>query len=185
MKNLLSALSAYVCMGALPARPRGVPEPEHEFPLDGTARDAVLVIDASPSMLTADWPPSRLEAAQVAASAFVKRLFANEAESRVALVAYAGNATVVFGLLPSLFFYQITAAIAGITPRQATNITAGLEAAAEILKSSEREQQVVLLSDGFHNHGPKPRSIAASLRRRATLECVGIGAGRRTWTRRC
>ena len=37
-------------------------------------RDAVLVIDASGSMVDRDWPPSRLEAAKTAARSFCERL---------------------------------------------------------------------------------------------------------------
>ena len=60
-----------------------------------------------------------------------------------------------------------------------TNITEGLKAAGHLLGRSARACQVVLLSDGYHNTGPKPGPVAERLRQRAVLECVGIGGAPR------
>src|SRR5262245_54038782 len=78
--------------------PTTVSSPEHCKSEDTGPRDAVLLIDASPSMTEQDWPPDRLTAAKRAAITFVNRLAAEEPRARVAVVAYAGTARIQCGL---------------------------------------------------------------------------------------
>ena len=144
-------------------------------PRPSDAPIAVLVIDASPSMEYTDWKPSRLQAAEDAAKAYVKRLKNGAPNTRVAVVAYHQHARTVCKLTPVERDDYLTKRIDGISTNSATNITAGLEGAHSILKKVNGKRQVVLLTDGEHNYGPKPHDVATELRKIAVLEIVGIG----------
>ena len=138
-------------------------------------RDCVLVLDASPSMLATDWPPSRLRAAQEAAETYCRRLAHDEPEARIALVAYGGHATVLCPLTPVARLEELLAHIGQIRVVDSTNITDGAQKAANTLARARGIGQVVLLTDGHHNKGPRPQRIASTLKQHAVIECVGIG----------
>jgi Mg-chelatase subunit ChlD len=138
-------------------------------------RNAVLVVDASGSMHETDWLPSRLEAAKRAAKAYAEKLQRQEPQARVGVAAYGDHASVVCPLTPVAKLSVIARAIDNITTSGLTNITAGLEAARELVRKAEGPRQIVLLSDGGHNQGPGPDSVAARLRAQALIDCVGIG----------
>lgn len=142
-------------------------------PMGGPA--AVLVIDASQSMNSEDWPPSRLHAARAAAKAYIERLCQESPDARVALVQYSCGAKTVCGLTPVSSSAALYRKIDQITAESMTNITAGLRQASRILDAGRGTCQVVLLTDGVHNDGPSPTSVASKLRRKAILEIVGIG----------
>lgn len=145
-------------------------------PSTGTGdRDAVLVIDASGSMLDTDWKPCRLDAAKQAASQYTLRLASDEPDASVAVVRYGESADVMCGLTPVSNRASIEKAVQAISICGSTNLTAGLKEALRILRNSHRSCQVVALTDGHHNAGRGPKSVADSLRKIATLECVGIG----------
>ena len=150
--------------------PPRAPVEEHAAP-----RDCVQLIDASPSMDSTDWPPTRLEAAKEGALAFVKRLESEEPDARVAIVSYSFEARVHAGLTPAKKAAKLSQAISQIESINCTNIHAGLEAALQVLKYSARPCQVVLLTDGHHNTGPDPIKVAALARKKAVVECIGIG----------
>ena len=152
------------------------PAPAEPAPaLPGGSRNAVLVLDASPSMEAEDWKPSRLEAAKASARAYVNRLRAEEPDARVAVVAYSSSARTMCGLTPVSKVGRLLRAIDDITVGDGTNITAGLTTAGKHLQGIGRAAQVVLLTDGAHNTGPEPTPVAARLRTIAILETVGIG----------
>lgn len=140
-----------------------------------SSRDAVLVIDASPSMLDTDYPPSRLEAAKEAAKEYVDRLSREQPDAHVAIVAYNAGAETKCGLTCVRDSEALARAIRSIDTDSSTNITAGLQQALKVLKSRRGACQVVLLTDGEHNHGPKPYTVASSLRQFAIVETIGIG----------
>lgn len=142
---------------------------------DNPAPTAVLVIDASPSMNDTDWPPSRLDAAKEAARAYVLRLNDESPTAQVAVVAFHKHAKTICPLTPVHRHGIVAKALEAIDTSSATNITAGLQNAQTLLKRCQGPSQVVLLTDGAHNHGPRPNAIAAKLRQIATLEIVGIG----------
>ncbi len=144
-------------------------------PSRSSAPIAVLVIDASPSMDCTDWKPSRLRAAKDAARAYIARLKRDAPGARVAVVAYSQRARTVCPLTPVERSDYLSKRIGGITTRSATNIAAGLDAARSIVAGAGTNHQVVLLTDGEHNFGPKPHDVARTLRRIAVLETVGIG----------
>ena len=146
---------------------------------ESAERNAVLVIDASPSMLDSDWNPSRLAAAQQAAEAFVKRLARDDPGASVAVVSYHKGAQVNCQLTPVTKPTTVIRAVRAISTSGFTNITAGLKAAHGMLKKRAGNNQVVLLTDGHHNLGPAPGAVAARLRKLAILETVGIGGSPR------
>ena len=146
-----------------------------DLPGPGQPRNGVLVIDASGSMYATDWPPTRLGAAQQAAKTFVKRLLSEEADARVAVVAYGSDAVLLCDLTPVKSHSKLDQSIDSICDMGCTNITAGLEIAYDLLEHSQRNGQVVLLTDGCHNTGPDPKPISDKLRECAIVECIGIG----------
>ena len=137
-------------------------------------RHAVLTIDASGSMESGDWPPTRLGAAKEAARVFCHELAAAEPEARVAVVAYGSSAEVACGLTPVKRRRALSRAIGRIGGLGSTNIRDGLQRAHDILKGSSAPCQVVLLTDG-HNTHRSPRPIAAKLKKFAVIETVSIG----------
>ena len=138
-------------------------------------RNCVLDIDASGSMLDQDWQPTRLEGAQQAAKAFIKRLRFEEPEAKVAIVAYSDDADLICDLSPVTNYRELERNIDSIYTMGATNITAGLEMTYDLIKNIRSLAQVVVLSDGYHNTGAEPKSISDKLRKSAIIECVGIG----------
>lgn len=144
--------------------------------VSASTRDAVLVLDMSLSMVSKDWNPSRLAAAQQASLAFVDRLSREEPTAQVAVVAYNDVAATVCSLTPVTERTKIAKTIKGIEVSGSTNITAGLKEALRLLQKRESTTaQVVLLTDGEHTTGREPSGIAAKVREIAILECVGIG----------
>jgi len=145
------------------------------LPGPGQPRNGVLIIDASGTMYATDWQPSRLGATQQAAKTFVKRLLSEEADARAAVVAYGSDAVLLCDLTPVKSQSKLEKSIDSICDMGCTNITAGLEIAWDLLKHSQRNGQVVLLTDGWHNTGSDPKLISDKLREKAIIECIGIG----------
>lgn len=141
--------------------------------LDG-ARNSFLIIDASGSMLDDDWPPTRLAAAQEAASAFCSRLANEDPNAHVAVIGYGDDAKVFCLPTPARQLHQLKDAIACIECLGGTNIRAGLEEVFHLIRKCNSPCDVVLLSDG-HNTGRSPKSIADDVKQKAVMSCVGIG----------
>ena len=156
----------------LPAAYRGIPETSQHA---DKSRDSVLLIDASISMNQTDWKPSRSVAAQNAAITFTKRRASEDPDSRIAIVAYGDEAASLSGLTVARRCRKLARSINSVTVMGNTNITASLEMAFNLLQSSRCLGQVVLLTDGCHNTGPEPHDISEKLKKRAIIECVGIG----------
>lgn len=153
----------------------------------------MIAIDASPSMQDDDWPPSRLEAAKKAAAALIERKLRIAPTDQVGIVSYAARATthcapVVVGTGKAALFHAIN----GIRTRMWTNIAAGLKESGRSLGTETpglvsrwflsapsqpvRGGRIILLSDGFHNHGEQPESVARNLKGAGVcIDCVGIG----------
>ncbi|MHC4678994.1 MAG: VWA domain-containing protein [Planctomycetota bacterium] len=132
-------------------------------------------MDASGSMSNTDWKPSRQVAAHKPAVSFLKRLLSKQPDSIVAVVVYGDEATVLVGPTPVKRHDKIAKAINSISSMGCTNITAALEIACNIFKTTSCVNQAVLSTDGCHNTGPDPRPISGRLRKHAIVECVGIG----------
>lgn len=157
----------------------------------------VLVIDASSSMESDDYPPSRLEAAKRGASAYLAHRVALSAHDRIAVVSFRGDAR-VDGPLEEIkgSARRIQNAIDSIAAGGNTSIGAGLRAAEGLLLGapsgwmtrllgdpvrvalpSGHVKRLILLSDGGQNAGCKPWPVAERLKGAGVLiDCVGIGA---------
>lgn len=139
-------------------------------------RNAVIVMDVSPSMLSDDWDPTRLAGGQQAAKRFVSRLAADEPAARVAIVTYSRSAEIVCDLTSVQDSATIFKLIDAIQTGSATNLTAGLIEADRLLRrAGPSVRQVIAVTDGAHNHGRYPYTAAKQLRESAVLEIVGIG----------
>jgi len=142
-------------------------------PTDQTA--IILTIDVSGSMCSSDIPPSRLEAAEAAAAAFIKN---QTASARIGIVAFSSYAEVVqaptndraalLAALQTLATGRRTAigdgilasidAIAEIDPAVAKSVsdTSGGTAPVPVPKGDYAPDIVVLLTDGANNTGTDP-----------------------------
>lgn len=159
-----------------PVAPSGGDNAPLPCELAASTRDSVLLIDASGSMALGDWQPSRLEAAQEAAEGYVDELAGARPDARIAVIAFGSNADIKCDLTAVDRAADIKAAIRAIDLCGDTNLSAGLTAALEVQKRSRAaERQVVVLTDGESNRGDLVSWVAARLRARAVLECVGIG----------
>lgn len=143
-------------------------------------RNSVIVLDFSGTMFSTDWHPSRVEAAISAALEFCKRLAEHEPEAKVGIVSYGTTAVLRCPLTPVTEFRMIKVAVSNFTDMGGTNITAGLEIAQQLLSTSKRTRQVILLTDGHHNTGKHPFNMAEKIRKIAVLECIGIAGTPKT-----
>lgn len=136
---------------------------------------AILALDASPSMMDSDWPPTRLKAAQEAGCAYVHEVARDDPDAQIAIVSYSMSAKVRLGLTPACEIARLEKAIKKISVSSATNISSGLAAAIKLLKDCDGANQIVLLTDGDHNWGSSPLDLIEELHKAASVECVGIG----------
>lgn len=136
---------------------------------------AILIIDASGSMLYDDWKPSRLKAAKKAAKAFIKRRLSIDPNALVAVVAYGDGALLVRDMTPVKQYDKLAQSIKHIQNMGGTNITAGLHIALGLTKSRSIKSQIVVQTDGQHNEGPSPKQVSDILKKSAIIDCVGIG----------
>lgn len=138
------------------------------------SRDCVIVLDFSGTMFSNDWKPSRLAGALKAALEYCKRLAERQPQARVAIVAYGDNARLLCSMTAVTDIARIKSCLNQSNGLGCTNMTSGLEMAYQLLEGNDRECQVILLTDGFHNVGPSPIQIAGKLKETAIIECVGI-----------
>jgi len=155
----------------------------------------ILTIDVSGSMCSSDIPPSRLEAAEAAAAAFIK---SQSSSTRIGIVAFSGFAEVVaaptndqtalLNALHSLATGRRTAvgdgilasidAISEIDPSVAksqTDSSTGT-APAPVVKGAYAPDIVVLLTDGASNAGTPPLDAAQQAADRGVrVYTIGFG----------
>ena len=155
----------------------------------------ILTIDVSGSMCSSDIPPSRLEAAEAAAAAFIK---SQSSSTRIGIVAFSGFAEVVaaptndqttlLNALHSLATGRRTAigegilasidAISEIDPSVAKSVTDSSTgtAPAPVVKGAYAPDIVVLLTDGASNTGTPPLDAAQQAADRGVrVYTIGFG----------
>jgi len=155
----------------------------------------ILTIDVSGSMCSSDIPPSRLEAAEAAAAAFIK---SQSSSTRIGIVAFSGFAEVVaaptndqtalLNALHSLATGRRTAvgdgilasidAISEIDPSVAKSVTDSSTgtAPAPVVKGAYAPDIVVLLTDGASNAGTSPLDAAQQAADRGVrVYTIGFG----------
>jgi Ca-activated chloride channel family protein len=177
---LLLALAAMLAAIARPAAVMTLPS-SHET--------VILAIDVSGSMRAADVQPTRLEAAQAAARAFVAE---QPASARIGVVAFGGSAALVQP--PSANRHDVLAAIQQLQLQHATAIGAGLLVSLKAIfpqldfdvrrkpdakpvpPGSHAAAAIILLSDGQSTAGPDPVEAARlAAERGVRVFTVGVG----------
>jgi Ca-activated chloride channel family protein len=167
----LRLLALALCLVAL-AGPRGGHATQR---IKTTARDLLLVLDVSGSMLAEDLAPNRLEAAKAVARQFVS----NRQDDRLGLVLFAGESLTQ---CPLTLDHQalrllIDAARQGMV-EDGTAIGRALATGVARLRSSpSRDRVLVLLTDGVENRGDIPPLEAAKLARAAGIRIYTVGIG--------
>lgn len=158
----------------------------------------ILAFDVSASMSADDLKPSRLEAAKVAARAFVER---QPPSVRIGVVTFSDGGLSV--QVPTNEQAEVLSAINRLTPARGTSLGGGIEAALNVLAADSRAGSrfytnrtpvptiaptpvprgtyapaaIVLLTDGENTAPPLPLAAAkAAADRGVRIHTVGIGS---------
>jgi len=139
----------------------------------GSARQVVVAVDVSLSMLTPDVKPDRLERAKASLSLLLDQLKGD----RVGVVAFAGDAQVVCPLTSDVdAAKELLAALeVGAVPTPGTAIGGAIRAAVSMIGRYSGDKTLVLLTDGEDHRsdplGAAQEAAAAGVR----VFAVGIG----------
>jgi len=135
--------------------------------------DFVLVIDASGSMLADDYEPDRLEAAKLAANAFIDSLPGN---SRAGLVSFAGISFVKSIVTDDVTTLKRSVDSINVESVGGTAIGDAIVTASNLLAQSENPKNIILLTDGQSNVGISvEEAIAYANSEGIRIDTVGIG----------
>jgi len=142
-------------------------------PVFDQAREILIAIDLSRSMLTPDVRPSRLERAKLLTQSLLEKL----AGERVGLVSFAGTA---FLQSPLSSDYEILreflpAMGPGFLPEGGTNYRALIETSVAAFGTSAADRYLIILSDGEATDDDW-RSQAAELKKKG-IRVIGLGIG--------
>ena len=129
-------------------------------------RDVVLVVDRSESM-----GGTQLENLKDAIDVFIDTLARTPVDEQVGLASYGEHATEDAPLTPASG--EIASAMARLNTRGSlntggrTSISRGMEAGASIMSRGRNsdyvERTLIVMTDGIHNEGVEPRTVATSL----------------------
>ncbi len=165
-------LAALGLIAVAAARPGWDPQPivAHQ-----AGRDVVFAVDVSLSMLAEDVVPNRLEKSKLAIEDAIPSLEGD----RVALVAFAGSATVVCPLTRDYAFFRW--AVEGLSP--ASTVTEGTLIGDAIRKldtdvfdpQEKRYKDVVLLSDGEDQDSFPTQAAEEAGSQGVRIIAIGIG----------
>src|SRR5580704_13020914 len=136
--------------------------------------DLYILIDVSRSMLAQDVPPSRLGRAKADVAALVNRL---EGE-RVGLIAFAGQAVVKCPLTVDYdaFRRALDELDTASAPRGGTAIGDAIRKALEVFHAkAERDQAILLITDGDDQQSYPLEAAAIAAERHVTVFTVGLG----------
>lgn len=137
-------------------------------------RDVVLVVDRSGSMAG----PKIADLVE-AINVFVQTLSGTPVSEQVGLASYSTTATVDVLLTDNLD--AISSQVAAMRAGGATSISAGMEAGRQIMEASRSadfvERTMIVMTDGLHNTGREPRSVARQLANNdVTIHTITFGA---------
>lgn len=123
-------------------------------------RDVVLVIDRSGSM-----GGQKFTDLGAAIAVFADTLIATPVDEEVGLASYNDRATEDQQLTDNLG--DVAAALLRLPVGGATSISRGMQAGARIISRSRSrefvERTMIVMTDGRHNRGPEPRTVASQL----------------------
>ncbi len=168
--GLVMAAAAAIVLAL--ARPAWNPKPKT---VQRQGRDVVFLLDVSRSMMAEDLAPNRLERAKLAISDCVEKLQGD----RVALVAFAGNATVQCPLTLDYGFFRMM--LDEVTPdsvtRGGTLIGDALRKALDDVFDDQEKQfkDIILITDG-EDHDSFPVDAAQKVGERG-IRILAIGLG--------
>ncbi|PIE22529.1 MAG: hypothetical protein CSA62_11755 [Planctomycetota bacterium] len=137
--------------------------------------DLVLALDVSRSMLAEDQKPTRLAAAKAQIEALMRRA----AGDRVALVLFAGEATLRVPLTRDLQSLSLLAGLADPYSVElgGSDLGAALDSALGALpEKSGSHQSIVLLTDGEDLSGRAASMAKRCAERGVTVHCLGFGS---------
>jgi Ca-activated chloride channel family protein len=173
----------------------GVARPSMILSVPANQTTIILAIDVSGSMCSTDIAPSRLEAAEAAAEAFVR---SQGSRTQIGIVAFSGFGAVVqaptnddetlIGALQSLTTGRRTAigsgilssidAIAQADPNVARSVVDGRPGVepTPVLPGVYAPDIIVVLTDGVNNAGPEPLAAAQQAKDRGVrVYTIGFG----------
>lgn len=123
-------------------------------------RDIVLVVDRSGSM-----SGRKFRDLNAAINIFVQTLDETPVDEQVGLASYSDRATEDVQLTADLA--QISAGFSALRVGGFTSISRGMQAGSNIMLNSRGaefvERTLIVMTDGRHNRGPEPRTVATTL----------------------
>lgn len=140
------------------------------------ARNLIVAIDTSRSMLASDLRPNRLERAKLAATDIIRSL----PEDRVGLIAFAGRPFLQAPLTVDheAILEAIDQMDTEIIPRGGTNIASAAELALETFEEAKLEQSaLVLFSDGEALEGTEQVERIRERARKSGMSIIAVGVG--------
>ncbi|MBU0676293.1 MAG: VWA domain-containing protein [Proteobacteria bacterium] len=146
-----------------------------ETPVTRKGRDVVYMLDVSRSMLAEDLAPNRLERAKIAIMDSVEKLSGD----RVALVAFAGRASVVCPLTTDYGFFQM--ALEDLSPQSVTRggtmIGDALRTVmTEVFDAQQKEyRDIILITDGDDQESFPVEAAGKAGEQGIRLIIVGLG----------
>ncbi|MDQ3522309.1 MAG: VWA domain-containing protein [Gemmatimonadota bacterium] len=142
----LRAGCVVLAAGALGMAAAGPGWGREEARAPAAARDVVLVLDASNSMLAADVQPNRLELQRAAARALIQAFAAD----RIGLVVFAGRGYILSPLTTDhrALWLNIDALGPSIVAQGGSSLEAALRQALSLLVAARGGRTIVLISDG-------------------------------------
>lgn len=136
--------------------------------------DYAIAVDASASMSQKDFSPSRLEAAKLAANAFVESLPFN---SYAAVISFSGASFVEQPLTNKKSDIQTSINSINLSNIGGTDFGDAIITSINLLTPSKKARAVVLLTDGWSNIGvSKESAVSYALQNHATIYTIGIGS---------
>lgn len=163
---------AFVSIVIALTEPKWNPKP---LQIKRAGRDIVILLDTSRSMLAEDIKPSRLERAKIAIADLLERL----AGDRIAIVTFAGNATVKCPLTQDYAFVRMV--LVGISTesnsRGGTMIGDSIRKATEDVfdRQSRQYKDIILITDG-EDHDSFPVQ-AAEKAAESGVRIIAVGLG--------
>lgn len=144
---------------------------------EANENDFVIAIDASASMTTNDFEPSRLEAAKESAINFVDSL---TTKTEIGVVSFAGIAFIE--QLPTANLLKVKQEISEIDIMIAggTDLSAAIITSTNILLNSRKGKTIILITDGSNTAGPFvddiiQRGIDYAKKHHVVVHTIGIG----------
>ncbi|MCC9657469.1 vWA domain-containing protein [Rhodopirellula halodulae] len=150
-------------------------EPEAFATATYVERDVTLVVDRSGSM-----SGSRFADLRAAIQIFTDLLATTPVEEQIGLASYNDRASEDVQLTEN--FAEITDAMGRLRTGGFTSISRGMQAGQQIARRGRPpefvERTMIVMTDGRHNRGPEPRTVATSLAADdVTIHTITFGAG--------